>query len=89
MKYTFIIPPCFDHNQPAERTAGCTRVVYLAPNIYELSVAAVLKNEGNQIEYRDFVSTQQDRNQFESFIKNDKSYIYLIWTVNISIDTDL
>ncbi|MDE5661883.1 MAG: radical SAM protein, partial [Muribaculaceae bacterium] len=56
MKLTFIVPPCFDHKQPAERTAGCTRVVYLAPNIYELSVAALLEqNKNNAIRYKDFV----------------------------------
>ena len=56
MKLTFIIPPQFDGRQPAERTAGCTRVTYLAPNIYELTVAAELERlNGVEVAYRDFV----------------------------------
>ena len=46
MKLTFLIPPVLDNKNPAERTAGCTRVVYLAPNIYELTVVALLEKEG-------------------------------------------
>ena len=40
MKITFITPPSLDGYKPAERTAGCTRVVYDMPNIYELTVLA-------------------------------------------------
>lgn len=90
MKLTFIVPPCFDHKQPAERTAGCTRVVYLAPNIYELSVAALLEqNKNNEIRYKDFVYNTTTPEQFDSFFSTDDSDIYLIWTVNLSIETDL
>lgn len=90
MKLTFIVPPCFDHKQPAERTAGCTRVVYLAPNIYELSVAALLEqNKNNEIRYKDFVYNTTTPEQFYSFFSTDDSDIYLIWTVNLSIETDL
>ena len=42
MKITFLVPPVLDGNRPAERSAGCTRVVYLAPNIYELTVIGVV-----------------------------------------------
>lgn len=90
MKLTFIIPPCFDHKQPAERTAGCTRVVYLAPNIYELTVAALLEsNPADEVRYRDFVYNRTSEEEFERFFKDDDSGIYLIWTVNLSISTDL
>ncbi len=90
MKLTFIVPPCFDHKQAAERTAGCTRVVYLAPNIYELTVAAVLEQAGKyEVKYRDFVYSGENREAFEDFIGSDDSDIYLMWTVNLSIETDL
>ena len=90
MKLTFIVPPCFDHKQPAERTAGCTRVVYLAPNIYELSVAAVLEeNKADMVRYRDFVYHKTTPEQFDAFFASDDSDVYLIWTVNLSIETDL
>lgn len=90
MKLTFIIPPCFDHKQPAERTAGCTRVVYLAPNIYELTVAAMLEsNPADEVRYRDLVYNKTSEEEFDNFFKEDDSDIYLIWTVNLSITTDL
>lgn len=90
MKLTFIVPPCFDHKQPAERTAGCTRVVYLAPNIYELTVAAVLQqDERDEVVYKDFVYHKTSREDFREFLAGDDSDVYLIWTVNLSIDTDV
>lgn len=90
MKLTFIVPPCFDHKQPAERTAGCTRVVYLAPNIYELTAAAVLEqNPADTVVYRDFVYHKTTPAEFDAFFASDDSDVYLIWTVNLSITTDL
>lgn len=90
MKISFLIPPCFDHKQPAERTAGCTRVTYPFPNIYELSAAAVLEqNPNNQVKYHDFVYEQKNQEQLEEFFHNDDSDVYIIWSVNLSLDTDL
>lgn len=90
MKITFIVPPCIDNKQPAERTAGCTRVVYLAPNMYELSVAAVLEaNPDNDIHYRDFVYNKTSLKDFAEFICSDDSDLYMMWTVNLSIDNDV
>jgi len=65
-------------------------VVYLAPNIYELSVAAVLEqNKDYEVCYRDFVYHRTTPEQFREFFASDDSDIYLIWTVNLSITTDL
>lgn len=90
MKFCFIVPPCFDHKQPAERTAGCTRVVYLAPNIYELYAAAVLEQDPrNKVEYVDFVRDNSREDDLVDFLKKDQSDVYLIWSVNLSLDTDL
>lgn len=91
MKITFLVPPVLDGSkQPAERTAGCTRVVYLAPNIYELTVVAVLEEEGHHdIAYRDFVYDRESREAFTKFLSEDTSDIYFIWTVNLSIENDL
>lgn len=91
MKLTFVTPPVLDGNkQAAERTAGCTRVVYLAPNIYELTVAAVLEQEQCwDIARRDFVYNNENKARFEEFLNSDDSDIYLLWVVNLSIDSDL
>lgn len=90
MKLTFLVPPCFDHKQPAERSAGCTRVVYLAPNIYELQVAAYLEADSRDtVMYKDMVYHHTTPEALDHFFAADDSDIYLIWTVNLSIDTDL
>lgn len=89
MNITFLIPPQLDTLKPAERTAGCTRMVYQAPNIYELQVVAVLEQAGYKVNYLDFVYSQKKLPQFLEFLRGDSSDIYFIWTVNLSIDNDL
>lgn len=90
MKVTFIIPPQFDGKVPAERTAGCTRVTYPAPNIYELTVAAVVRSlSGVVVKYADFMSVKSPRKKFTEFLTDDDSDCYAMWTVNLSIDNDL
>lgn len=89
MKLTFLVPPSFDGKKPAERTAGCTRVVYLAPNIYELTVMAVLENAGHEVKYRNFIYAGESKSDFDAFIASDVSDVYCLWTVNLSIGNDL
>ncbi|MBP5561051.1 MAG: radical SAM protein [Muribaculaceae bacterium] len=90
MKITFLVPPILDGSkQPAERTAGCTRVVYLAPNMYELTVAAVVEQAGDHdVRYRDFIYDKKGKDAFVKFLEQDDSELYFIWTVNLSIDSD-
>lgn len=89
MKVSFITPPSLDKFKPAERTAGCTRVVYNMVNIYELTVAALAEQEGYEVAYRNFVLEEASLDQFFSFLENDDSDVYLLWTVNLSIPTDI
>ena len=89
MKITFITPPSLDNFKPAERTAGCTRVVYNMANIYELTVAAVLEREGYDVYYKNFVLDEGTKEDCFEFLCNDDSDCYFFWTVNLSIATDL
>ncbi|MGM9803514.1 MAG: B12-binding domain-containing radical SAM protein [Muribaculaceae bacterium] len=90
MKVSFIVPPDLINAQPAERTAGCTRVVYQMPNTYELTVAAVLEQEKiHQVTYTDFVYQGKGEDDLRRFLTHDQAQAYIIWTVNLSIDTDL
>lgn len=90
MNLTFLVPPCYDHKQPAERSAGCTRVVYLAPNIYELTVAGLLESiEGMELTYLDCVAKSLTVKQFNAEMQRSKADVFLIWAVNLSIDSDL
>ncbi len=90
MKITFLVPPVLDGERPAERSAGCTRVVYFAPNIYELTVMGVVENEKlGDVAYQDFVFYKKDENEYRRFLSTDTSDIYCIWAVNLSIESDL
>lgn len=89
MKLTFIIPPEPTKNAPAERTAGCTRVVYPAPNIYELTVVAMLEQNGYDVTYQDFVFDKKTTDDFTRYIASDNSDVYYIWSVNLSRAADL
>lgn len=74
MHLTFLVPPCYDHHQPAERSAGCTRVVYPMPNIYELTVAGSLRDgQGHDVRYADFVFEGKTIDDFNKFIETDAS----------------
>ena len=88
MIITFIVPPSLDGELPAERTAGCTRVVYPMPNIYELTVAAILEKE-HDVRYRDFTFNDEKEKNLEHFLAADKSDCYMLWSVNLSLETDL
>ena len=90
MRITFLVPPCYDHKQPAERSAGCTRVVYPMPNIYELTLAAALRDlGGNEVEYEDFAFFGRTAEDFARFAASHDTDLYIIWAVNLSIDSDL
>lgn len=90
MKITFLIPPVLNGGQPAERSSGCTRVVYATPNIYELTVAALLEREGYEdLHYEDFVYDHRTPEQFRQFLERDRSAVYCMWTVNLSIENDV
>ncbi len=90
MKITFLVPPVLDGQRPAERSAGCTRVVYFAPNIYELTVIGVVEAlKMGDVAYEDFVFYKKSEEDYRQFLSTDNSDIYCIWTVNLSIESDL
>lgn len=90
MKITFLVPPCFDNHQPAERSAGCTRIVYPMINIYELTLAAYLReNLSCQCVLKDFIYPPLPASAYDEFVRTDNSDFYFIWAVNLSIESDL
>jgi anaerobic magnesium-protoporphyrin IX monomethyl ester cyclase len=89
MKISFIVPPSLDGFKPAERSAGCSRIVYSVPNIYELTVASLFEKLDHQVEYHDFVINKQTKKDFHTFIQYHQTDIYCIWSVNLSMGTDI
>lgn len=86
MKVCFLIPPEPVAQTPAERSAGCTRVVYPMPNLYELTVAALVESRGFEVSYVDL--TADAGADLSAFLRGDTSDVYMIWSVNLSRDAD-
>ena len=90
MKFTFITPPTLSNSyRPAERSAGCTRVVYPIPNLYELTVAAVLEQNDHNVALKSFTMPRLSSIDFEDWLRNDDSDAYGIWGVNLSMEDDI
>ena len=61
--------------------------MYPTPNIYELTVAALVEKTGHvEVAYKDFTWEKED---FNEYLLHDDSDFYSIWTVNLSIETDM
>lgn len=84
MKFTFVVPPEPTSEVAAERSAGCTRVVYPMPNIYELTAAACLEKEGNDVQLVDFVEKHSKMDDVRKWLRTDTADAYVIWSVNLS-----
>ena len=89
MRITFLVPPVLAGKRATERVAGCTYTLYFVPNIYELTVCAVLRDAGHRIGYVESVLMGWKRRQFEQFLSSDTSDAYSIYTVNLGIENDL
>lgn len=88
IKVCFLVPPVIVGEHPAERSSGCTRVVYPTPNIYELQVAACVEKE-YPVSYMDCVNHQINAETLIENIKCDPADVYAIWTVNLSVQNDI
>jgi len=53
MRITFIEPPNFIGKASVEKVFGCNLTIYPIPNIFTLIIAALLKNNGLQVNYID------------------------------------
>ena len=89
LKTLFLVPPVVEGNHPAERSSGCTRVVYPTPNIYELQVAACVREAGFDAMYLDCVNHPIQLDKLRNRIDADRPDVVLMWTVNLSVANDI
>ena len=89
MKITFLVPPILQGTRIAERVAGCSYVLYDVPNIFMVLFAAVARDAGHEVSYVDFPVMKKRRDDFLNFLKNDDSHVYFIFTVELSVQTDI
>lgn len=88
LNITFLVPPVVVGTHPAERSSGCTHVVYPTPNIYELQVAACVEQE-HHVDYIDCINHPQTIEQLLAHELSAETDVYLMWTVNLSVENDL
>jgi len=89
MKITFLVPPPFENKKIPERIFGCSYGIYSIPNIFVLTVAAILENEQHLVSYVDSTLKKWKITHFTEFIQTDDSDIYCIYSVNLSKKTDI
>ena len=85
LNVTFLVPPVLVGKHPAERSSGCTHVVYPTPNIYELQVAACVE-QSHRVTYIDCINHPQTMEQLLENEKTAATDVYMIWTVNLSVE---
>lgn len=85
---TFLVPPVIIGKHPAERSSGCTRVVYPTPNIYELQVAACVEQK-YAVSYIDCVNRGIESSDLIEQIQSKQADVYTMWTVNLSVQNDI
>lgn len=88
MHITFLVPPVIMGEHPAERSSGCTRVVYPTPNIYELQVAACVEQR-YAVSYLDCVNHAISMDELTDRVKRQPASVYILWTVNLSVQNDI
>ncbi len=88
MKITMLTPPPLDGGKVADRVAGCAYGLYPVPNVFELTMAAVLKRDGHIVRYVSFPMMEGDAAAFETFLARDDSDLYAMYTVNLTRETD-
>ncbi len=89
LKTLFLVPPVVEGVHPAERSSGCTRVVYPTPNIYELQVAACVREAGFDVRYLDCVNHPLSKESLRNWLEAEQVDVVLMWTVNLSVANDI
>lgn len=90
VRITFITPPSLDGSgKDVERVFGCTYDMYPFPHIFLLTAAALLEREGFLVSYVDAPRMGWGKQQFQDFLQDDTSDLYVVYSVNLSTCTDL
>jgi anaerobic magnesium-protoporphyrin IX monomethyl ester cyclase len=89
MKITFIDPPNLLSKRNFERVFGCTFSLYPIPNIFSLSSAAVLEQNGFSAAYLDMAAMGWKESSLRAFLSADDSDAYCLHSINLSQESDL
>ncbi len=87
MKIAYI-EPVSGNKKIAERIFGCSYVNYPFPNIYILIIFAMLRRK-HTLRYYQAIAYFPDETAMDKFLSFDKSDIYLIYSVNLTMEEDI
>lgn len=87
MKISYIEPITKDKKR-VERIFGCSFTNYPLPNIYMLIIFGMLEKKYECAYNQDFLHFE-DESGLRNFLAQDKSDIYLMFSVNLSMETDI
>lgn len=89
MKITFLMPPSLDGKNCADRCYGCNYGIYFLPHLPTLYMATILRNNGFDVEINDFAAKKKKISDFQGFISNNESDVYVFYSVFLSEKTDI
>jgi len=87
MKISYI-EPIPKNNKRVERIFGCSYANYPFPNLYVLIIFALMEKKHEVCYNQEFLNLL-DEKSIKRFLDRDRSDIYLIFSVNLSMDTDI
>jgi len=88
VRIAFLTPPSLDGGPVVERVAGCGYRIYPVSNVFELTAAAMLLQQGHQVTVRDCTVGQGDEAGFRRFLRDDAAELYAVYGVKLSERTD-
>lgn len=89
LKVAFMDLPSLSRGRMPERVFGCTHLLYPLPNIFALSIIAVLEQEGFMVDYFDAANEQWTFKKFIEFLTVDKSGVYCLHSTNLTKKKDI
>ncbi len=87
MKISYI-EPITQNKKRVERIFGCSFTNYPLPNIYMLIIFGLLEKKHECVYNQEFLYFEDDA-ALRNFIESDKSDVYLMFSVNLSMETDI
>lgn len=89
MKITFLMPPALDGTRIVDRCFGCNYGIYPLPHLPSLIIATLVREHGFDVAINDFAARKKTPEDYFLFIKQDKTDVYVFFSVFLSGETDI
>ncbi len=89
MNVIFLIPPALERKRIPERVFGCSYGLYPIPNIFILTLAAILREDGNRVEVIDAPIMRLSPRRFYEYLRKREDSCFVFYSVNLSAELDI